>query len=191
MTNILFAYFDSPAYNAHINGSIIRIDSKKITSLGEFNKTISSYLPNQKINLETTGGNYTLTLAGHPDNSSKPFLGVSFLQYKESWLVKYMRIFINKKDPFTYYQPKAQSQFGSDLIIFIYNLLFWIVIINFSVALFNMVPLSIFDGGKFFYITILMLTKSKDKARKTFSIMSAIIFLFFIFITALWFFRAI
>jgi membrane-associated protease RseP (regulator of RpoE activity) len=148
-------------------------------------------LPNQKINLETTGGNYTITLAANPDNSSKPFLGVAFLQYKESWLVKYIRLFINKKDPFTYYQPRAQSQFCSDLIIFIYNLLFWIVVINFSVALFNMVPLSVFDGGKFFYITMLMLTKSKDKAKKIFSIMSAIIFLFFIFITALWFFRAI
>jgi membrane-associated protease RseP (regulator of RpoE activity) len=53
-----------------------------------------------------------------------------------------------------------QSSMG-DFGIFIYNLLWWIVIINISVALMNMLPLGIFDGGKFFYLSVLAITRSK------------------------------
>jgi membrane-associated protease RseP (regulator of RpoE activity) len=36
------------------------------------------------------------------------------------------------------------------------------------VALINMLPMGIFDGGRFFYLTILSIFKDKKKAEKAF-----------------------
>ena len=67
------------------------------------------------------------------------------------------------KDPYVAYEPK----FG-ELSGFIYNLLWWLVLICFSVALVNMLPVGIFDGGRFFYLTVLGLTKSEKNAKRAF-----------------------
>ena len=52
--------------------------------------------------------------------------------------------------------------------IFIYDLLWWLIIISISVALVNMLPVGIFDGGRFFYITVLAMTKKEKVAKKSF-----------------------
>jgi membrane-associated protease RseP (regulator of RpoE activity) len=184
----IFLYLDSPALRAGMKGAITRIDSANIRSLEDINNTLDRYAPSQKINVETTEGNYSITLAPYPRNSSKAFLGISSFAVKESWLVKLIKVFASKKEPFVYYAPKLTG-LGDKMTVFIYNLLFWIVLINFSVAFFNMVPLSVFDGGRFFYVTVLALTKSKKTAFKAFKMVSFLILLFFIFITAVWFFR--
>jgi len=185
--NELFVYMDSPALAAEMKGAIMRIDSKRIKSMKDINETLNQYSPSQKIKVETTEKNYSITLAQNPENKSKAFLGISAFAIKESWFVKFLKIFIDRKDPFVYYAPKSAALSG--LTIFIYNLLFWIVLINFSVAFFNMIPLSIFDGGRFFYVSMLALTKSKKFALKAFNIASSIILFLFFLITAIWFFR--
>ncbi len=42
----------------------------------------------------------------------------------------------------------------------------------FSIALVNMLPVGIFDGGRFFYLTILAITKKEKIAKKAFSIIT-------------------
>ena len=69
------------------------------------------------------------------------------------------------KDPAVSYNSRL-GDFG----IFIYNLLWWTVIICLSVALVNMLPVGIFDGGRFFYLTVLTITKNERVSRKAFSI---------------------
>jgi len=185
----LFVYYDSPAYRSNLSGPIIKIQNEKIDSIEALNKTLSKLQPSQKINVETLEKNYSITLDSDPTNSSKPFLGVSFYTLKESLLSKFLKVFIEgRKDSFVYYAPKLDSIWGN-IIIFIYNLLFWIIMINLSVALFNMLPLSVFDGGKFFQITMLKLTNDKKKAMKLFRIVSGLIGGFIALITAIWFVR--
>jgi membrane-associated protease RseP (regulator of RpoE activity) len=87
------------------------------------------------------------------------------------------------KDPNTNYTTK----FDGDLIIFIYNLIWWIVFINFSVALGNMMPLGLFDGGRVFYLTMLWITKSEKVARKAYKLSTYLLIGVFLLLTFLWF----
>jgi len=54
-------------------------------------------------------------------------------------------------------------------------------LISISVAFVNMLPVGIFDGGRFFYLTILGITKNKKKAEKTFRFVTK----FFLFLLLL------
>ena len=93
------------------------------------------------------------------------------------------------KDPFTYYEPKGDGINGN-LIVFIYNLLYWIVLVNFSVMMVNMLPFTIFDGGRFFYLSALSLTRKKERALIAFKIMNWIMVLILVAMMWIWFVRA-
>ena len=128
---------------------------------------------------------YSIILTPRPDNKSQAYLGVAILKPTTSSIFGKLR---NKivffKDPNTYYKPKI----AEELTIFIYNLLWWIVLINLSVALFNLLPLGISDGGRVFFLTILALTKSEKIAKKLYKFSTYFILFIFLLLTALWFF---
>jgi membrane-associated protease RseP (regulator of RpoE activity) len=86
------------------------------------------------------------------------------------------------REPFTYYKP----EFGGQLTIFIFNLLWWVLLANFGVALVNMLPLGVFDGGRVFYSTVLWITGSKNKADKAYRFMTYLILGIFVAIMVLW-----
>jgi len=85
------------------------------------------------------------------------------------------------KEPNVYYNPKFDG--WSE---FIYNLLYWISLINILVALINMVPAWIFDGGLFFYLTISSITKSEKSAKKVINLMNKFLLLLIIVIMIKW-----
>ena len=58
---------------------------------------------------------------------------------------------------------------------FVYYLLWWTVLICISVALVNMLPVGIFDGGRFFYLTVWSITGSEKVAKKAFAISTWVI----------------
>jgi membrane-associated protease RseP (regulator of RpoE activity) len=58
--------------------------------------------------------------------------------------------------------------------------------INVSVAVVNMLPLGVFDGGRVFYLTALAITKSKKKAAWLFKAVTFIILLLLLLLTVLW-----
>ena len=97
---------------------------------------------------------------------------------------KIVSIFSLVKKPGTYYEQK----YDGDFIVFIYDLLWWMVLINISVALINMLPLGIFDGGKVFYLTILFFTKSDERAKKVFKFMTMFLLFLLAVIMLFWFF---
>jgi membrane-associated protease RseP (regulator of RpoE activity) len=88
------------------------------------------------------------------------------------------------KDPNVYYEPK----YLEELTIFVYNLFWWVVFINLSVALANMLPLGIFDGGRFFYITMKKVTGSEKVSKSVFAAVTWLLIAVFIGLTVLWFF---
>ena len=182
----MITYSDNPAYNAKLSGAIKKISDREIQNLSELNDALSRFKPGDEIKIETTVKNYTIKLASHPQNSSKAFLGIGFYESPKSTFSKLINIAFFKKDSFIYYEPK----FVPGLIVFIYNLLLWVVLINFSVALMNMLPVVIFDGGKFFYITVLSLTKSKEKAVLGLRIANYAILFFFLAVTFIWWIKA-
>ncbi len=159
----IFAYFNSPAINLEIKGVIQEIEGEKIKSLEKLSEVLSSYSPGNKIEIKTTEKTYNVILEEHPDYSEKAWLGIMFEKTPERKGLGKVIVWLSSfRKPNVYYSPKFQAA------EFIYNLLWWLVLISFSVALVNMLPAGIFDGGRFFYLTILGITKSKKKAKNLF-----------------------
>ena len=183
----IIAYDDSPALNAGLNGVIIKINDDRVINEKELSKKIAEYKPGDNIKITTllnkTEKEYEIKLEEYPGNKSKPFIGIGFIDLSSSGLLGGIR---NKltffRDSNTYYAPKINE----DVTLFIYNFLWWIILINLSVALVNMLPMSIFDGGRVFYLTMLALTKSEKVSKKIFSAITILILLIFLFLMLLW-----
>ncbi len=163
---------DSPAYNTNLKGAITEINGEKITSYGELRAAILSHQPADVLQIKTAYQEsvrdnkieikeYEITLAEKDGNA---FLGIGRLDASQSGLLGSIYSFIsNIKDPFTYYESSLGA-FGW----FIYYLLWWTVLICLSVALVNMLPVGIFDGGRFFYLAVWGLTGSESIGKKAF-----------------------
>lgn len=178
-TDIIVAYGDYPAIRAGLKGAIIEFNGNKISNQKELSAEIENTTPGQNIMLKTNfNGNiltYNLILTSSPDNESLAFLGVASFNMEQAGFIKgTLYRFLNSfKDPATLYAPKSSPE----LTIFIRDLLWWIIIINFFVAFFNMIPAGIFDGGRFFYLIILSITKSEKNTKKVYKIMMYLILL--------------
>jgi membrane-associated protease RseP (regulator of RpoE activity) len=181
--NSLFLYYDSPAIRAGLSGIITQVNNKKITSVNDLNEELLKYSPNDEITIQTKTDegilNYTIVLETSPLNKSKSWLGISYV----SPIGGIAGLITSFKEPSVYYEPKING-----LSLFIYNMLWWITIANIFVAFFNMLPVGIFDGGRFFYLTVLAITKSEKKAKRMYSFST---YLFLLVLFLLMFFWAI
>jgi len=184
---LLVMYDDSPAINSNLSGAIKNINGVNINSREKLAEELMKHSPGEKINITAISDgkekNYEITLGERADNKSLPWLGIGFFEKDISGIKKiiYITVF-SFKDPNIYYEPNWEfSQF-------IYDLLWWIIIINLLVGLFNMLPLGILDGGRFFYLTVFGLTKSEKTAKKVFGIVSYFILFLFLILMLKWLF---
>lgn len=178
-------YDNAPAINANLSNIIIKINGVSVNNKEKIGEEILKYKPGDKVTITTLESNadknYEIILGQNPVNKSVPYLGIGFIQRGSSDLLnKITSIFSSFRDPNIYYQPNFAAA------EFIYDLLWWLVLISFSVALVNMLPVGIFDGGRFFYLTILAITKSKKIANKTFAIVTYLFILLLIIIMFFW-----
>lgn len=160
----IFAYLDAPAINSGLSGAITEIDGAKINSLETLTKKFEGYSPGDKMSIKTTKGDYEVVLGEHPLNPEEPWLGVFFQKSQKGTFIGKTIEFLSFKKSYIHYE--SEIGWAGD---FIYNFLWWLVLISFSVALVNMLPMGIFDGGRFFYLTIWEITGSEKKAKKWFS----------------------
>ncbi len=185
----VYVYEDAPAIRTNLSGIIIQMDEIKIKNREDVSLFLMNKHPGENISIRTllsTGEQTkTITLAEHPYNSSLPFIGiVNNVPQKRGIFSKVLSVFANIKDSSTYYQEKAFPAATT----YIYNLLWWIMMINLFVALFNMLPLGILDGGRFFYLTVFGLTKREKVARISFKLISYFIGFIFLAMVISWFF---
>lgn len=187
----IIVFDDSPALRAGLQGPIQSINGVEIRSRENFEMELKKYVPGGNISIGSLEQNgtkiYEITLSEHPLNKSTAFLGIGFVEMQsKSLFSKIVKVISNiskkYKDPFVYYSPR----YDSGLIVFISNLLWWLILINVSVAIINMLPLGIFDGGRVFFLTMLAITKSKEKAMKLFKVMTYLLLLAVIFLMILW-----
>jgi len=184
---IAYLYEDLPAINVDLSGAIVEIEGNKISSFDEFSNLVSEYSPGEEIEIITTDGEnleeYKIVLAEHPNDGEKVLLGIAFREADNSGISGRIRgMMASFKDPHIYYQANFEAS------LFIYNLLWWIVLISISVALINMLPVGIFDGGRFFYLTILALTKNKKIAEKSFKYVTYLFLFLVLLLMVIWFF---
>ena len=179
--NEIELYYDSPALKNNLTGVITKINGVEIKSIYELGEEINKYSPGGKVTLSIYDGedvhDEDIVLEEHPEEEGKAWMGIGFSVDTRGGLVKLISSF---KDKNVYYKPN----FGA--AEFIYNLLWWVVLCCFSVALVNMLPMGIFDGGRFFYLTILSLTKSKRKAENWFKWVTRFLLFLVILVMVFW-----
>ncbi|MBD3247098.1 hypothetical protein GF378_00575 [Candidatus Pacearchaeota archaeon] len=192
-------FYDSPAVRAGLTGAIYEIDGVKINNRDNLISELNSKSPGQTISISTyskeqevegvegvEGVEYTeqynITLGEHPEAEGVPWLGVAFLDRTKGGVMgRIASMSTAFRQPGTYYKPR----FGgfSD---FIYNLLWWIVLVCFSIALINMLPIGMFDGGRFFFLTVAAITGSKKIARKAFGFVTLLFIFLILLILSTW-----
>lgn len=158
---------DAPAVRARLKSPILKIDGQKITSLVQLRDELDKRSPGESIEIVTLDEDIrvkqSIELA---DREGKSYLGIGFIGENRGGFSGLVLSLIRKvKDPLIYYEPAWNGDFPQ----FIYDLLWWIVVINILVALFNMLPVSILDGGRFFYLTVWGITGSETFGKKAFS----------------------
>lgn len=189
--NTLLLYLDAPAIRAQLNGAITTVDETPITSVSQLSDVLSTYAPGDDVTLTLQQGDkkvtQTLTLAESPVREDQAWLGVAFVSSQNTNL--FGRIFgaatlVN--NPTIYYEsPLGEAGW------FIYNLLWWVALVNLAVALFNMLPAGGLDGGRFFYLALRRFGASENVAMQSFKWVTYL-FLFLLFaLMALWAFALI
>ncbi len=193
----ILLYEEAPAIKAGIAGVVIQMNDVKIKNREDLSVFLESKTPGENISITTKNStgirNYIVTLSAHPYNSSKSFLGVINNGGSSRGVFgRVLGFLANFKEPSTYYEEK----YLPTATLYVYNLLWWIMMINLFVGLFNMLPLGILDGGRFFYLAVfgavnkLGIEKKKaDKiAKKSFFYISLLIGLIFLAMIISWIF---
>ncbi|MEK6915700.1 MAG: site-2 protease family protein [Nanoarchaeota archaeon] len=182
----IILFDDAPAVKANLVGAITSIDGKMIRSQQELSSVLYDIEPGKTvvvttIDSEKQAHNYDIKLG---NRNGSAYLGIGFYSRETGGFGGLVSKGISKfKNPNIYYAPTWDGDFAQ----FIYDLLWWVVIINILVALMNMLPVSILDGGRFFYLTILGITGNASWAKKAYSWVTWFILLLLAIMMGKWF----
>ena len=184
----LVAYSEAPAILAEMHGAIIQADDVKITGQDKLREFLENKHPGEKIKFLTEDDEgikeYDIILGEYPRNPGMAYLGVGHLDTNNKGFVRgFLNLFMGFKENSTFYKPTWDGNF----VYFIHYLFWWIMVINLLVALFNMLPIGMLDGGRFFYLTILGITRSKKIAKMSYKAMGYVILLIFLIMMFFWF----
>jgi len=182
-------YEDLPAINAGLRGAIIQVENKEIKTHEDLANVLVNFHPGDKINIKTKDIKtqemleYDLVLGEDPNQPGRAVIGIGVVNTRTRIIGRFAEWFNIFKKPATYYKPR----FNTNLIIFIYNLIWWLALVNISVALINMLPVGIFDGGRMFMLTIAGITGSEKFGQVVFKVMTYLILGIFLLLMFGWF----
>ena len=115
-------------------GTIITgLNDKKINNFQELSDELNYYKPGDKVTIKTSDKAYPIVLGTNPDNARKPFLGI-----------KEVRNEFDVKEQ--YGEGVGKVWYG--FVDWMTGLLRWLFVLSFGIALFNLLPLPIVDGGR-------------------------------------------
>jgi Zn-dependent protease len=188
----LVAYFEAPAVLAGMRGAIIQADDVKILGHDKLRWFLENKNPGEIARFVTDNdgeiNEYDVILAEHPEDETRAYLGVGHNEAAPRGFVqKFLSMFMGFKESSTYYAPTWDGEF----VYFLYYLFWWVMVINLLVALFNMMPLGMLDGGRFFYLAVLGTFKSEKWAKKAYGFATYLILLMFALMMFFWFIRII
>jgi membrane-associated protease RseP (regulator of RpoE activity) len=124
----------TPAHGVLEKGFVIEeINGIKTLDFKSFYPALSDLKPGQTVIFSTTNGTFSLTLAEHPDNSSRGYIGIDLQEKFEI------------REEF-----KGEYKMQADAVLFLTPTLFWVFFLSFNIALVNLLPIVPFDGGKMF-----------------------------------------
>jgi membrane-associated protease RseP (regulator of RpoE activity) len=192
LSNFLVILFDkTPALENNFKGAIVNANDVEIIDQESLGNFLKNTRPGDSIKFTTLYEDelteYNLVLGIHPDPEiNSGYIGIAHSNREPRGVIQKSLIkFMSFKNPSTYYAPI----WDNEIIEFTLHLLWWIMIINLLVALFNMLPLGILDGGRFFYLALLSLTGSEKFSKEAFRFMTYAIGFVFLFLMLIWFIR--
>jgi membrane-associated protease RseP (regulator of RpoE activity) len=180
----IVVYYNAPLINSGLKGEITKINGISVKNQ-DIIENIQKIQPYQEVFIQTTNGNYKIIAEKNPSNESRGFIGISYNPPTKSFAGKLINFFSPTKNPFMSYAPRYNSQVFS----FFSTLFIWLVLLCFAVATFNMLPFAFLDGGKFFYLAMLSITKNKKLSEKLYKWASIFIVLILIAMMVVWFIR--
>lgn len=165
----LLLYFDSPAMRLSFAGPILSIDGEPTRTPEELSTVLSRYAPGDRATVtifETPEESYdqSLVFGEHPERSGDVWLGITFFDRTAGGVTGAVYSALTSfRDPHVYYEEVFPGW-----SLFMYNMLWWMILICISVALVNMIPMGIFDGGRFFYLAVWSVTGKEKWGRNAF-----------------------
>ncbi|MEK6983408.1 MAG: site-2 protease family protein [Nanoarchaeota archaeon] len=155
-----------PAESSGIKvGEIIQqIDDKPVLDIDNLTKILRNKKPNDIIKVKTDKSLYNVKLAKNPENESSAFLGASL---KQSAKLKY-----DMKENYADLLSKS--------LVWIFGLFNMLIILNFGIGLFNLLPAGPLDGGRMCQL-VLHRIFGKDKGNRILY-NAGMVFLFILFI---------
>ncbi len=181
--NLTF-YFDSNNRIMENLGTLEKLDNKQIFSSEDIKKVLENKnemdIVPVTILLNGAEKKYNFTLNKNV-KTGKIFIGFGNTQQRPKTVKNKILDFFTVKKQTTEYAPNFET---AD---FFYNLIWWVMVINFLVGLFNMLPLGILDGGRFFYLTVLAITGKKKTSEKAYKLVGKLILLMFILMMVFYF----
>lgn len=129
-------------------GSVISsINNQETTRFEDFSQILFCTSPGENIDVVADNKNYALTLAEHPDDNKKSYLGIQNI--KNEFTVK---------DSYNVGTAKV----GYNIVDWMTGFLRWLFILSLGIGLFNLLPLPIVDGGRMAQVFLHKL-KGKNK----------------------------
>lgn len=152
----------TPAYSVNMTGIITGANGNVIRNETDLSNVFSQIKPGDRIDVQTTEGNYVINTVGRPDNSSVAYIGISGIR--------------------TVSDVKPQLQSVKGFINVFNNLIFWLFLLSAGVGVANMLPIKPLDGGLIFEEIFNKVFKSKGKlAIKILSFVTIALILFNLF----------
>ncbi len=121
---------------------ILSVNNIKVDSVSSFQEILQDLSPGEEISFETDSGNYAVVLGEAPANPEKAYVGVDLSQELHSFL---------------------KNKIGKHFVNYTFVLFQWIIILNFGIGLFNLLPMGPTDGGRMIFAVLKKITKNKAK----------------------------
>lgn len=180
-------YGDFPAIKENLKGTIIEIDGIEIQTYKDLSEVMANKKAGEEVNIKTKYEGeileYKLILDENPIQGEKGIIGISF----DSGSLRMDEVLAN----YFFRETNTEYESKSEFLSFLYYLVFWVFLLNALIALMNMLPFFIFDGGRFFYLTIWGITGKEKIARAAYKWMGMLILLSLFLLMLIWFIRVI
>jgi len=132
-----------PAEKLNMTGVILAIDGINVEDAEDLSEIISNKLPWQTIQIETTRGEYQLTLTKDPKNETKGYMGI-FVGDSKVLKDKY-----------------RNNSILSPILNSTTELLLWVLFLNVGIGTANLLPIKPLDGGLMFEEIVKLFFKGK------------------------------
>jgi len=126
---------NTPAEKVGLEGIMLKINNQTIKSKQDLINFLNKAKPGENITILTTKGEFSLSLAQHPEEKNRGFIGIN----------NTIEVYVFKTI-FSGHVPESLI----NLLAFWYGLLFWLAILNLGVAIANLLPAKPLDGGYLF-----------------------------------------